>query len=154
MIDSLTHLNYEFDLEILLDSAKMARSTSNPYTDKRYPNLKLDKWHIGHYSDPYIEKIIQDFEVIGKPRFYWLEPFAKIPEHVDNDTRCSINLIISHEPAPITISGQEIFYKQALLNTTIPHSVFNGPNERIMLKISIFNETYEHLKNRIKYRVL
>jgi hypothetical protein len=149
----LINLNYPVDREILLESATAARLQAKPYTDSRYPDLRLDNWHIGHYTDIHIEKIIADFEVIGKPRFYWLEPFAKIPEHVDNGTQCSINLILSDTPAPITIQGNDYTYQQCLLNTTIRHSVSNGPVERIMLKISIFDETYEHLANRIKFRV-
>jgi|LauGreSuBDMM15SN_2_FD.fasta_scaffold08045_4 hypothetical protein len=152
MTDALTHLDYSIDTTALLDSASKAKLESKPYTDSRYPDLKLDRWHIGHFTDDYIKKIMQDFEVDGKPRFYWLEPFAEIPEHVDNGTLCSINLIVTKDPAPITINGEEFFYKQALLNTAIPHAVFNGPHERIMLKISIFDETYEQLKNRIKYK--
>jgi hypothetical protein len=149
----LINLNYPLDRGILLASAATARLQSKPYTDSRYPNLKLDDWHIGHYTDIHIEKIISDFEVTGKPRFYWLEPFAKIPEHVDNGTQCSINLILSDTPAPITMQGNDYTYQQCLLNTTVRHSVSNGPVERIMLKISIFDETYEHLANRIKFRV-
>jgi hypothetical protein len=148
----LIHLDYPIDTTILLQSAATARLSSKPYTDSRYSDLKLDRWHIGHYSDKIIDKIMQDFEVDGKPRFYWLEPFAEIPEHVDNGTQCSINLILTQDPAPITINSIEFYYKQALLDTTVPHAVFNGPNERIMLKISIFDETYEQFKKRIKYK--
>jgi hypothetical protein len=93
-----------------------------------------------------------DFEVDGRPRFYWLEPNAVIPEHVDNGTQCSINLIITEDAAPITIDGTEYHYRQALLNTTVPHSVQNSDKERIMLKISIFDETYQQLVERIKYK--
>ena len=96
---------------------------------------------------------MQDFEVIGSPRFYWLEPFANIPKHIDNGTQCSINLIITENPAPITIEGVDYTYLQALLNTTLPHSVQNGASERIMLKISIFDETYESLSERIKFKI-
>ena len=149
----LTNLNYPLDTMALMEASSIAKLEATPYTDSRYPDLKLDKWNIGHFTNPYIEKIMADFEVKGKPRFYWLEPFAEIPEHVDNGTKCSINLILTDSPAPITINGKEFTYKQALLNTTVPHAVYNGPVERIMLKISIFDEDYEHLANRIKYKL-
>lgn len=153
MQEYLTLLNYPLDTEILLDSASKAKLQSEPYTDSRYPELQLDRWHIGRYTDEHIEKIMTDFEVVGRPRFYWLEPFAEIPEHVDNDTQCSINLILTDTPAPIVIKGKEYTYQQALLNTTVPHAVFNGSSERVMLKISIFNETYEQLASRIKFKL-
>ena len=152
MLLSLTHLNYPVDTSVLLTSAARAKQDSKPYTDSRYPDLRLDTWHIGHYVDEYIRKIMKDFDVVGKPRFYWLEPFAEIPEHVDNDTQCSINLILTQDPAPIRIQGKEFYYTQALLDTTVPHAVVNGPKERIMLKISIFDQTYEMLRDRINYK--
>jgi hypothetical protein len=150
--EPLTHLNYPIDLDRVLESSRNARLDSKPYTDSRYPDLKLDDWHIGRYQDDYISQIMSDFDVDGRPRFYWLNPYAVIPEHTDNGTQCSINLIITNEPAPITINGIDYFYNQALLNTTIPHSVTNGATERVMLKISIFDETYEQLSKRIKFK--
>jgi hypothetical protein len=150
--EPLVHLNYPIDLNQILESAARARVESKPYTDSRYPDLMLDQWHIGKYTDRYIESIISDFEVEGRPRFYWLEPYATIPEHIDNETQCSINLIITDDPAPITINGTDYVYRQALLDTTIPHSVVNGDKHRIMLKISIFNETFDQLSQRIKYK--
>jgi hypothetical protein len=153
MKEYLTLLNYPLDTRVLLESAAKAKLQSEPYTDSRYPELRLDQWHIGRYTDEHIEQVMEDFEIAGKPRFYWLEPFAKIPEHVDNGTQCSINLILTDTPAPITIEGKEYTYQQALLNTTLPHAVLNGPVERVMLKISIVDETYEQLAKRIKYKI-
>lgn len=150
-MNPIVHLNYDLDNTLLLDQAKEARNSSKPYTDNRYPDLELSNWHIGHYTSDYINRIMEDFEVEGKPRFYWLEPFAEIPEHIDNNTTCSLNFILTDIPAPITIEGKEYFYKQALLDTTKLHSVKNNNLTRIMLKISIFNEAYENLAKRLKY---
>jgi hypothetical protein len=149
----LINLDYPLDTDSLMEAADLAKLHAKPYTDSRYPDLKLDKWNIGHFTNSYIEKIMADFEVDGKPRFYWLESFAEIPEHVDNGTKCSINLILTTDPAPIVINGKEFVYKQALLNTSVPHAVYNGPVERVMLKISIFDETYEQVAKRIKYKL-
>lgn len=149
----LIHLNYNLDTELLLNQAEEARLQSKPYTDSRYPDLKLENWHIGHYTSDYIKQVMKDFEIDGKPRFYWLKPYAEIPEHIDNETTCSLNFILSDYPAPVAIEGIDYEYKQILLNTTKMHSVKNNAQERIMLKISIFNETYEDLAMRIKYTV-
>jgi hypothetical protein len=149
----LTRLYYPLDTTSLLQSAVNAHLSAAPYTDSRYPSLRKEDWYIGRYTDSHIDKIMRDFEVDGSPRFYWLEPFATIPQHVDNGTQCSINLILTENPAPITVDGIDYTYQQALLNTTVPHSVTNGDTERIMLKISIFDETYESLSARIKYKL-
>jgi hypothetical protein len=150
--NNLIHLDYPIDEDRIFKSAVEAKKHAQPYTDLRYPDLRLENWRIKRYTDEYIESIIKDFEVEGRPRFYWLEPYAEIPEHTDNETQCSINLIITKTPAPITINGADFVYQQALLNTTVPHSVKNGAAERIMLKISIFDESFESLAKRIKYK--
>jgi hypothetical protein len=149
----LTLLDYPLDNATLLQSAENARLSAEPYTDSRYPSLRKEDWYIGRYTDKHVDKIMRDFEVDGSPRFYWLEPFADIPQHVDNGTQCSINLILTENPAPITVDGVDYTYRQALLNTALPHSVRNGEDERIMLKISMFDETYESLSARIKYKL-
>jgi hypothetical protein len=153
MTDNLfVHLNYPLDNAVLLESAKRAREFANPYTDARYPGMQMNNWYIGHYTDKHIEKIMSDFGIDGRPRFYWTEPNSVIPKHVDNGTQCSLNFILSDDPAPITFFGKDYFYTQVLLNTTLPHSVTNGATERILLKISIFDETYEELSARIGYK--
>ena len=149
----LTLLDYPLDSVTLLQSAANARLSAEPYTDSRYPDCEKGDWYIGRYTDKHIDKIVRDFEVDGSPRFYWLDPFATLPQHVDNDTQCSINIILTENPAPITFAGVDYTYRQALLNTALPHSVRNGEYERIILKISIFDETYESLSARIKYKV-
>jgi hypothetical protein len=153
MMDNLfVRLNYPLDKSVLLESARCAREFAKPYTDNRYPGLQMDTWHIGHYTDKHIEKIMSNFGIDGKPRFYWTEPNSVIPEHVDNGTQCSLNFILSDDPAPVTFFGEDYVYTQVLLNTTLPHSVTNGSTERILLKISIFDETYEQLSARIGYK--
>lgn len=149
----LTLLDYPLDTATLLQSAVNAKLCAEPYTDSRYPGLAKEDWYIGRYRDEYIDKILCDFEVDGSPRFYWLEPFATIPQHIDNGTQCSINLIVTENPAPINVDGVDYTYRQALLDTSLPHSVTNGDTERIMLKISIFDETYGSLSARIKYKL-
>lgn len=147
----ITLLNYEYDQELLMQSVINAKKLSTNYSDPRYPNSTFDYWKIGHYTDSTIEKIMNDFEVEGKSRFYWLKPFAELPEHVDNGTQCSINFVLSDNAAPVTYSGKDYFYKQALINTSIPHSVNNGPEERVLFKISIFNKSYEELSREIRF---
>lgn len=151
-MELLLHLNYPLDKEQLLNEAIEAKKIAKPYgDDPRYPGQTLDSWLISRYSSPYIDKIISDFEVEGKPRFYWLEPNAYLPPHVDNGTTCSINFILSEGAAPVTFD-KDYYYSQVLLNTSVEHSVKNGPNERVILKISIFNESFEDLAKRIKYK--
>ena len=62
------------------------------------------------------------------------------------------NLILNENPAPVTMENVDIFYTQALLNTTVPHSITNGPEERVLLKISIFDKTFNEVAQKINYK--
>lgn len=151
-MEPLIHLNYNIDTDQLLNEASVAQQNAKAHTDSRYPDIVFDEWLIGHHTSPYIEKIMADLEIDGRPRFYWLKPHAVIPEHVDNGTQCSINIVLTDNAAPIIFGDKEYVYRTVLLNTTVPHSVKNNEHERIMLKISIFDETYEQLAKRIKFK--
>lgn len=150
----LLHLDYPLNIDILLKESKIAKKTASKYGkgDPRMDGNVMDNWLISKHTSEYIEKIMDDFEVLGKPRFYWLEPNSHLIEHVDYNTTCGLNFILSSDIAPVTFQGVDYYYKSALLNTQIPHSVTNGKEERLLLKISIFNETFEELSSRIKYK--
>ena len=148
---SLLHLDYPLDKPLLWEIANSLRNHSDEYVDPRI-NKIVKHWKVVKHTTSYIEKIIEDFGVGGSPRFYWLAPNTRLGTHVDNGTTCSINLILSENPAPVTILNVDMFYTQALLNTTLPHSVINGPQERVLLKISIFDKTFDEVSQQINYK--
>ena len=143
-MEPILHLKYTIDKDILLQQAAEIKSSASVYVDPR-PGLGTPDWLIKKHTSEYIEKIIADLGINARPRFYWLKPFASLKEHTDNGTECSVNFIISENAAPITIEGIDYLYRSALLNTQRRHSVTNGPEERILLKISIFDKTYEEI---------
>lgn len=151
-MEPLIHLNYPLDKELLLKEAVLAKQSAAAHKDSRYPDMVFDNWLISHHTSEYIQQIMQDFEVTGKPRFFWLEPFAVIPEHTDNGTTCSLNFLLNDDAAAVTINGKDYFYTSVLLNTTAPHSVTNNHTERLLFKISIFGESYQDVAARLKYK--
>jgi len=151
-MNPITLLDYPLDVTKLLEIADQAKTKSISYKDPRYPNVNMDHWKIRKFNNSYIQQIIDDFEVDGNPRFYWLKANTYLPIHVDNGTTCSINFILSEDPSPVTFDNKDYWYSQALLNTSVPHSVWNKSSERILLKISIATESYEDLANRIKFK--
>jgi hypothetical protein len=153
-MEPILHLNYEIDKNLLLAEAEKIKHQATGYTDSRYPDLKMNDWLVGHHSSEYIEKIMQDFGVTGKPRFYWLQPYAVIPEHVDNGTLCGLNFILTEHASPITFGDKNYYYKSILIDTTKPHSVTNNEHERVMFKISIFDQMFEEVAARIKQYLL
>ena len=147
----VTLLDYPLDRERLLVSAENARKNSKSYSDYR-TSIPMENWVIAPYTDSYIEQIQHDLGVSGKPRFYFAAPNFTVPTHIDNGTLCAVNFVISDQASPVTYGNQNYLYTQAVLNTTQPHSVMNGPVERILFKISIFDESYESLVARIPYK--
>lgn len=145
----LYHLSYPLPLDELKAEAEKAKLSAQAYQDSRWPGWSADDWLIAHHSSVLIDTIMDDFNVNGKARFYWLEAGSQINTHCDRDTLCSLNFILSEDPAPITICGIDYQYRSALLDTTKPHSVQNGKDERLLLKISIFDYTFKKTLNRI-----
>jgi hypothetical protein len=58
---------------------------------------------------------------------------------------------LTDNPAPVTVEDVDYVYEQAILNTTKLHGVNTNEEERILLKISVFDESYEDLIQRIPY---
>jgi hypothetical protein len=149
-MEPILHLNYKINKELLLKEAESIKHLAVGYTDSRYPDLKMDDWLVGYHTSNYVNQVMNDFGIKGKPRFYWLQPNAVIPEHVDNGTLCGLNFILTDHASPISFGGIDYYYESILVDTTRPHSVKNNEHERIMFKISIFNETFEQVAERIK----
>lgn len=130
-------------------------SRAVPYHDERlhYP---LDNWLILRaVQSEYIQKIVDFFEVPASPRFYILEPNTILPEHVDHNTTCSINFVLGDDnPAPVFFGDKKYFYKNAVLNTKQPHGVINDSRERVILKLSIFDLTFEEVCTKVKHNLL
>jgi hypothetical protein len=60
---------------------------------------------------------------------------------------------LTENPAPVTIEGTDYIYEQAVLDTTKLHGVNTNNEDRILLKISIFDESYADLIKRIPFVV-
>jgi hypothetical protein len=149
IMQPLLHLKYELKKDLILKETEEAKQLAKYHTDSRYPLRVFTEWKVSMYNGEYIKEIMKDFDVIGIPRFYWLKPNAIISTHTDNTTKCSLNFLLSETNTAITINGKDYFYKNALLDTTQPHSVKNGNKERLLFKISIENENFETVANKI-----
>ena len=148
-MEPILHLRYDINKTLLLEQAAAIKHDATVYVDPR-PGLGTADWLIMKHNSEYIDSLMQDLDIQGRPRFYWLKPNASLKEHTDNGTECSVNFLLSDQPAPVTIEGKDYFYTSALLNTQRRHSVKNGPSERILLKISIFDQTYEQIYDHLK----
>lgn len=154
---------YLYDLDISIDRNwclqvyKKVSEDAVTYTDNVHRSS--DDWKISRLNSfAYADEIMDDLGLLDfvsdyRSRFYLLEANALLTTHVDVGTKCSLNFILCDNPAPVTFEDTENFYYQnCLFNTSIPHSVINGPEDRILFKISIFDKTFDEVKQRIKYK--
>lgn len=152
MLSNLIHTDYPIDIEQTLKDAEAASEIKEVYTDDRYENKPVHGWDIARFTTPNIEKIVSDFgfEKV-KTSFYWQGPNVLLPPHVDYGSTVTLNFVLTDDPAPITIDGVEYYYKQGLINSGIKHWVQNGPDPRLILKITVYDKTFEEVAKNLKW---
>ena len=156
---------YKFDKQRLLAEAKDLKGymfilniiTGIIYHDYaiKYVNIEEDESVLGVNGLSYAIAITKQFQqILGydcKPRFYCQKQGYTIPYHTDSGPSCSINFVLSDTPDPIKLKvrGTEIteYYTVALLDTQVCHSVGASTKDRYLFKLSIFDKSYEEIKN-------
>ena len=145
----LIHLNYTINKDILLFESDKARKSAKPWHHKNEVTAG-PSWLVSYYTSEYIENIMKDLNIKGSPRFYFQQPHFHLKPHRDYGTQCAVNFILNGT-TPINIEGKEYVYSQALVNVQKEHSIRTDNEERIMLKFSIKDKSFEEVLNNIKY---
>lgn len=149
----ITKTKYPINRQQLLLEANQSRVNNKPFMiDVKGAQVEwVAGWNISRTSSDCIYALMESIgvEKIAKPRFYYMKPYVALPLHVDVNTQCSFNFVLSDNPAPIQIEGVDYFYAQALLNTRRQHRVINASEERVMLKLSILDHSYEKVLQMI-----
>jgi hypothetical protein len=149
----LIHLNYPINKDILLIESDKARETAKPWEHPEAPSSPWCEWLVSHYKSDYIDKIMKELNIVGKPRFLYTKPNFFLKTHKDFSTQCAVNILLSDDPAPINIEGVDYYYTQALINVQKEHSVTNGSKERVLFKFSIPDKSFEQVASEINYAV-
>ena len=140
--------NYNFDRTVLLNEFKKHQDKFESYND---PRGSLDNFQVArHITFNYSDELCRTFNVNGKPRFYIVIANSELPQHSDHGTLCSINVLLTDNPAPIQFGNDEYVYMQSLINTQNMHGVINGNEDRLLFKLSIFDESFETVADKIK----
>ena len=146
---SIYKFDFDINEDILMLEYDRVKHLAEDYID---PRGQVEDWKMIVCNFHYAKYLIKRF-MLGevRPRFYFLPKGVEIPEHIDNNTKCSINFLInSKNPAPVTIEGVDYYYKTCLLNTQKMHSVKNNTEDRLLFKLSIFDDDFETVKEKIK----
>lgn len=152
--DEILSFDCDFNEDKLLLYYDRFIQKAESYSDYRG---KLDNWKIARdIQFGYAEELCKRFDINGSPRFYSLKKNTNLPMHIDHGTQCSLNFLIDEsEPAPVKFeSGNEYTYKFCLLNTQKKHGVDNVSEDRILFKLSIFDETFEQVKQKVLHTYL
>ena len=134
------------DVIALKNEWEKVKINAKSYDDVRG---KRNDWKIVRHEFDYSKKLCNFFNVNGRPRFYILDPYAILPQHTDLETKCSLNFIINDNYAPVMFGKKEYNYKYALLNVSEEHGVINNDKERLLFKISIFDEKFDQVKIKL-----
>ena len=74
--------------------------------------------------------------------------------HVDPATECSVNIVLSDDYAPVIFEDYgEILYEYALFNTSLNHAVPKYSKERLLLKFSFLDTSYERVKEMLNDKI-
>jgi hypothetical protein len=147
--ENILIFDYQFDIAKLKEEFKNFQNKLETYKDPRYnvPNFKVARG----ITFPYADELCNLFNITARPRFYTVDPNSELGQHIDHGTTCSINILLSDNSAPVNFEGKEYTYKQCLLNTQKMHGVINGADERVLFKLSIFDEDFETVAKKIEH---
>ena len=157
----LYEIDLEYDEKLLLEQSK--NLDFSPYQT----NLNTGTWF--DYAPTWLQAKVSDKSLSSelkrltelvkstirsndvRPRFYRQEANTEVPKHCDLGTKCALNIVLSSNSGPIQFTGHEPqMYKVAFLDTTKEHCVPSFPEERLLLKFSIFDVSYEEAIERWK----
>jgi len=152
MEDHIFKFNINLDKNILLEELNSVNNNAVVYKDDR-KNSYTSNWKIIKHTFPYATNIIEQLGLTSydvRPRYYILDKDTTLNMHKDLGTLCSVNIILSEDPAPINIEGKKYYYNQALINTQALHGVTEpSPLDRLLFKLSIMDCDFISAKNII-----
>lgn len=146
----LTHLDLDYDVDELRDEVEELSfkpfSPKECYFHETWLKARL-RDHIHMY--PHIEALHQLFEGSIVVAYRQLAD-TSVHMHIDPATLCSVNVILSDDPAPVIFEDfGEIQYRAALFNTSLNHAVPAHHSERLLLKFAYLDTSYDTVLKRL-----
>jgi hypothetical protein len=147
---ALVHLDYDFDIEYLKVMANHYENLAEPWEGGN--NFKTEFWKIYRLSkDTYINEIMEDLNINAHPRFVYQSANTYLSPHIDFDSKCCVNILLSDDPAPINIEDIDYEYSAALINIERVHSVRTDDQKRVFLKLSVKDKDFDQVLKEIRY---
>lgn len=150
-MNDIVHLYYPLDTDALLIDAETARETAELHGGPK--TQKTGKWLISYYENARTNKIMEDLNIKGKTRWYFIGNNFYVEPHVDTGTaKCAVCFVLSDNASPITIGDKDHHYTQALIDVQQEHSVKKSREERIILRFTIEDKNFETVAKEINYK--
>lgn len=110
------------------------------YTYAPWPEPTSKDYHI-------IEHLKGVFGLEGRwnSKFVFLQPGLNLDWHRDKRTKCAINWLVSLDTAPIYFRDKAYKYHSAILDVSKEHRIDILEGERILFKISCFDQEYKEI---------
>jgi hypothetical protein len=150
----LTHLNLEYDKNELKD--EVGELDFKPFAPEQYyfRNTWLKarlREHIFMY--PHIENLHKQLPGSIIVAYKQLAN-TSVHMHVDPATECSVNIVLSDDFAPVIFEDYgEINYECALFNTSLNHAVPAYDKERLLLKFSFLDTSYDKIREMLNDKI-
>ena len=150
-MDPVTQISYQVNQYKLLAELDHFRTDFIMYSDPKHGDV--NGWEVLRETEQTIvmkeqrESFLDQFNITceSRARYYILKPDLYLPPHIDFNTTCAVNFILSGGESPVSYESGEYIYDNAVLDTTKLHWVQNSGSPRILFKISIFDMDYEEL---------
>lgn len=153
--------DYIFELDFLIyDRIKLLEEMEDVDFRAYNPAPEYNNFLRGHVKEvkAEVDQLLDQVRgLIGsedtRPRFYKLLENTELPPHKDLGTLCAVNIVLNDNYAPINFEGfGDVHYTCALLDLQATHSIVPFPEERLLMKFSIFDVTYQDALKRVMCR--
>lgn len=142
----VTHL----DLDHLVDREDLIEEMHQ----QEFKPFRTDFWQQGRVHGEFPAISIVNSVINGSPRFYKQAANMEVPLHVDIGGQCAVNILLKGDNAPITFEDWgDIHYDCALIDIMQKHGVPAHPNERWLFRITIFDRSYEEMRNDLGHLI-
>ena len=151
--DYIFGFDFNFDKQKLLQQYEKNLQNSKNFNDDGLP-VSIPKLQLQEdFEFDYAQELMVFFGITGEAKYYTVKKDCDFDLHVDTLPQCSINVLVSDNPAPVFIGGKNYMYQNCVLNVKKPHGVFTNDENRILFKISIFEHTFEEVKQKVHNKI-
>ena len=157
---AISHLNIKYDKNLLIEESKDLKylrvNARDPYVSEFA--ARHEKWFLAPAKGEEalrIKKLLEDkIECLVRVRFFVQGADMDLDWHTDHVTVASINFVLEGNHSPIEFKDGSYNYECALLDVSKFHRVIKSNEDRLILKCTIRDKTYDECKKCLQSLIL